>query len=101
MKILCMTPVWKRPEILRLFLKSFEKLKIVNQYLWKKVDLELLVILSPEDPHYYENLDLLNYPGIKHFNCANYPFGAKKNFGGKKALELEWDYLLELNSDRS
>ncbi len=93
MKILCMVPVWKRPEISRLFLKSFERLQ-------EYADLQLLCILSPEDPYYDENMDLLP-GGTATAEFANYPFGAKKNFGGCIAQHpsMEWDYLLELNSD--
>jgi hypothetical protein len=86
-----MVPVWKRPEILKLFVKSFERLR-------EYADLELLCILSPDDPYYFDHMEILpkrTYM-ISH---KNYPFGKKKNFGGEFAKNLKWDYLLELNSD--
>ena len=39
---------------------------------------------------------LTHYNVIEHLN---YPFGKKKNFGGRMAKTYSWDYLLELNSD--
>ena len=88
MKILAMIPVWKRPEILRLFLFSLNKNK----------DIEPLFIVSPEDPHIDEILSIIPEDS---YICThrNYPFGAKKNTGYHFAKSLEWDYLMELNSD--
>jgi len=91
MKILIITPFWKRPEIVREYVKSVERLK---QY----TDFELLAIVSPEDPYAWEIIKILpDYAQIaKH---KNNPFGAKKNRGAMVAHNFDWDYLLELNSD--
>ena len=92
MKILCMTPVWKRPEIFRLFIRSFKRLK-------EYADIELLAVLSPDDPHFTENFYIAHSIDAYDIKHDNYPFGRKKNFAGETAKRLEWDYLLELNSD--
>lgn len=90
MKILIMTPFWKRPEIVAEYAKSIMRLK---QY----ADITLLAILSTEDPYILYLPSMI--PQAKRCWVSNSPFGAKKNAGAKLARELEWDYLLELNSD--
>ena len=88
MKLLIFTPLWKRPEIVREWVRSLERLP----------EHELLVVMSPEDPHYDELIDIL--PGCAwRVDCKNTPFGAKKNAGIEGARQLNWDYLMELNSD--
>lgn len=91
MKILIMTPFWKRPEIVKEYVRSLERLP----------DHNLVAILSPEDPFYY---DIIDHLPLTTFiaNVDNHPFGAKKNAGIELAKELDWetwDYLMELNSD--
>ena len=88
MKILIMTPFWKRPEIVKEYLRSLERLP--------KHD--LLAILSPEDPNYWDIMDMLP-EGAYVCSIQNSPFGRKKNEGAELAAVLEWDYLMELNSD--
>ncbi len=89
MKILIMTPFWKRPEIVREYVRSLARLTI---------DFELIAILSPEDPYMYDIIKRLPLNGWT-VSAKNSPFGAKKNAGAEAAGQLEWDYLLELNSD--
>jgi len=93
MKILVLTPLWKRPEIFRLYLESLSRLFMSYP------DMEAAFILSPDDPRFIElGEELLttdHYPIIER----NTPFGKKKNTGFRVAKGLEWDYLLELNSD--
>ncbi len=88
MKILIYTPIWQRPEIVREYVRSLERLP----------EHELLVVVSPEDPHIDEIFEYL--PEDTYYtHCKNKPFGAKKNAGLEIARVLEWDYLMELNSD--
>lgn len=87
MKILIFTPIWKRPDIVREWVRSLERLP----------KHELLVVLSPEDPHYDEIEEIL--PTCWKVDCANKPFGRKKNTGMEGARQMKWDYLMELNSD--
>lgn len=91
MKILIYTPFWGRPEIVAEYVKSIQRLK-------EHADITLLAILSPEDTNFSDVLDLL--PRDTHIvTTPNNPFGAKKNAGLKFARWLEWDYMMELNSD--
>lgn len=91
MKILILTPVWRRPEILRIFLKrlscSFPR--------W--INWQLVVVLSPEDPEYEINRKLCDRHTVVHYR--NQPLGEKKNAGLNHAKSFEWDYLFELGSD--
>ena len=88
MKILIFTPIWKRPKILQEWVRSLRRLPRH----------ELLVVISPEDPYFKEIWKIL--PGYARFvKYENKPFGAKKNAGMEAARQLEWDYLMELNSD--
>lgn len=89
MKILILTPIWKRPEIVRLFVKSLSRLKF---------NYDMLFIVSPEDPFRDEIISFL--PSRAFITgIENFPFGRKKNHGLAIAKTLKWDYLLELNSD--
>jgi len=91
MKILIYTPIWKRPEIVKLYLESLKRLDGVVNY-------DLLVVMSPEDPFYWQIIDML--PEETYIKThKNKPFGAKKNAGIEVARMLDWDYLMELNSD--
>ena len=91
MKILVFTPLWKRPEIVREYVKSYNRLR-------NYADMDLLAVISPEDPCFDELMDIL--PPDTHFTeYKNTPFGEKKNAGAEIAELLKWDYLMELNSD--
>lgn len=87
MKLLIFTPLWGRPEIVREWVRSLERLP----------KHELLVVMSPEDPDYEELEEIL--PPCLKVDCKNTPFGAKKNAGINGARQLKWDYMMELNSD--
>ncbi len=88
MKILIMTPFWKRPEIVREYVRSLERLP----------EHELLVIISPEDPDAWEIIEILpDYTQI--ITHKNKSLGEKKNRGSETARIFQWDYLMELNSD--
>jgi len=89
MKILVLTPVWKRPEITELYCLGILRLK-------RKFDIDVLCVCSPEDPtHNTLILDKYKIPYVLHEN----KLGKKKNFGLQEALKKDWDYLLEMNSD--
>ena len=92
MRILVLTPVWKRPEVVRVFADAFVRSKY--DCYW---DLGLLPIISPEDPYYSILVNIFwNYESTYRINK---PLGAKKNKGLEVALLRKWDYLLELGSD--
>ena len=105
MKILIMTPFWKRPEIVREYVKSIERLKErANDFSFVhcphsiSFDIQLLGILSPEDTCFGEILDALPDDALVVLK-ENTPFGVKKNYGLRTADIMDWDYLFELNSD--
>jgi hypothetical protein len=89
MKILVFTPVWKRPEITRAYCLGIQRLK-------KSFDVDVLCVLSPEDDS--ENKVLLDEYDIQYILHRN-KLGEKKNEGLQHALKLDFDYLLEMNSD--
>jgi len=91
MKILILTPFWKRPEIVAEYFKSLDEL-------WTYADIELLAIVSSEDPHIGEIVNTFSFY-TRLIEAENSPFGRKKNAGTTFAKALEWDYLMELNSD--
>ena len=53
--------------------------------------------MSPEDDS--ENKALLKEAGYIIYEYKNEPLGEKKNAGIKEALKLDFDYLVEINSD--
>lgn len=88
MKILVLTPVWKRPEITEAYCLGLLRLK--------KHNVSALCILSEEDPTYNRKLmEKYNIDYVLHEN----KLGAKKNYGLREALKRDFDYLMELNSD--
>lgn len=90
-KILMMIPLWKRPEIVRLFI--YKMLATMPDYF----ELIPFFILSPEDPHYKVLKKLTS--GFKTFEYKNDPLGEKKNAGLFNALQLDWDYYIDMGSD--
>lgn len=89
MKILIYTAIHKREEITKLFLLGIERLK---QYSGHKI--YLFCVCS-------EKADslLLNKNNIHHVIFPNKPLSDKFEYGFKKALELDFDYMLRLGSD--
>ena len=89
MKLLIMVPIWKRPEILKLFVNRLN----FPYY----CETRLLFIISPEDPYYKANLKLIQ--GYDYFVHENDTLGQKKNAGLQYALHWQWDYFTEFGSD--
>lgn len=91
MKIKALVPMWRRPEVVKMFLYYFKR--NAPSY----AELDMTPILSDEDPHFntlrelVKDYDYLVYP--------NNPLGTKKNAGLAYALEDKWDYLMDLGSD--
>lgn len=84
--MIVLVPIWKRPEITELCFLGLDRLR---QYR----DLEILAIISE---------DSFKSRCLKHdirYTFFENILGAKKNHGLQEALKLEWDYLLEINSD--
>lgn len=91
MKILMLIPVWKRPEIFRLFMWRFEAVK--PDY----AEVEPLFILSPEDPH-LKILERLT-SGYNCFYYSNEYLSDKLNAGMTYALNFDFDFLMGMGSD--
>jgi len=66
----------------------------LKNYKPTKYRVKALAIISER-----EMIGLCKRYNIAHTFFENQPLGRKKNFGLNKAMEMEWDYLMELNSD--
>ena len=91
MKIICMIPVWRRPEILNICINRFKAVKP-----WY-AEVEPVFIISQEDPDYELNYQLVR--SYKYLIYKNNPLGAKKNAGMSFIMNFQWDYFMDLNSD--
>ena len=87
-KILILIPIWKRPEITEICFEGLSRLRSHRD------NLEVLVVISED-----EEISRCKRYDIPYTFFKNQPLGAKKNHGLKIALEQDWDYLIELNSD--
>lgn len=91
MKIICMIPVWRRPEILNLCISRFKATP--PPY----ADIEPVFILSSEDPDFDLNHKLVH--DFRYLVYKNKPLGEKKNAGMRFCLKFQWDYYMDLGSD--
>jgi len=91
MKIICMIPVWRRPEILNICIQRFE---VTRPYY---ADIEPVFVISKEDPDFDLNYQLVK--DYKYLIYKNAPLGEKKNAGLNWIRQFEWDYYMDLNSD--
>jgi hypothetical protein len=92
MKTCILTPLFKRPEIVRLFLYGYQRLK-------KYADVMLVCIVSPEDKYRDNLIDMCTDAGAEVCEWSNKFLGEKKNAGMEFALDFEWDYFMDLGSD--
>lgn len=90
-KILMLIPVWKRPEIFRLFMWRFEAVK--PDY----AEIQPLFILSPEDPQLKILERLTN--GYDCFYYSNEFLSDKLNAGMTYAMNFDFDFLMGMGSD--
>ena len=98
MNILIFTPVWRRPEILKIYLEGQDRLHIEAKK--RNIKLITLCIVSPDDPDKNANLKLLEKHNIEICKFSNKTLGYKKNLGLEYAKSnFQFDYLMELNSD--
>jgi hypothetical protein len=86
-----MIPLWKRPEIVKLFISRLN----IPHYM----ETRILFLISPEDPFYKANLKLIKVKGFDYLNVENDTLGRKKNIGLNYALHWKWDFFTELGSD--
>ena len=108
MRIQTLTPIWKRPEVLKVFLIKFMELRKHTKK--KGIQLDLTPIFSAHHKgvyypgEFFTSTHLFSRYAIDtnfiRVSCTdNHPLGAKKNHGLNRILDVEWDYLLELGSD--
>jgi hypothetical protein len=92
MKVVCLTAVYKRPEITEVFYKAFAKQQQLAAL--EGVDLSLCVVASNES-----DADLARKYWHEPVMAANKPLGAKHNAGLSHVMQYEFDYLMQLGSD--
>jgi len=94
-QILVFTPFWKRPEIVQLYIDGYIRMKLYYPYM------DLMAVVSmDEDPNARALVKMLEDVDAYIISAPNYPLGHKKNIGLQWAQKnLEFDYLMELNSD--
>lgn len=89
MKLLIFLAVWKRPEITEICFMGISRLRKNSRF-----PIEAFAVISEESM-----IPLCRKYQIKYTFYKNEPLGEKKNAGLTKAMELEWDYLIEIGSD--
>jgi hypothetical protein len=90
-RLLVFIPVWKRPEITEICFLGLSRLREYKKKIFKIIP---FAVISEDSM-----IPLCEKYDIKYTKFENQPLGAKKNHGLNQALKLEWDYLMELNSD--
>lgn len=90
-KILALVPVFRRPEILRLFLSH------MRRDLPDYARVEFLFVASPDDPDFDQVTTLLRGETVTY--CRNTPLGAKMNHGVQVAKQMGFDVLMNIGSD--
>ncbi len=95
MKILILIPLWKRPEVVELCFKNIGWFRIMTSW-----SIEILAIISPEDPNIMELEELCWAYNIEKCYFPNQPLGEKHNAGINYALQkFDFDYLMNFGSD--
>ena len=96
-KIVTLCPVWKRPNIFKEFIEDYKKFA---KYCPKKMEIELICILSEED-NYYSKLALICEDNdIRYVIYKNDPVSDKLNAGINYICKnIDFDYLMNIGSD--
>lgn len=89
MRILLFLAVWQRPEITEICFMGLRRLM-------NRIDFEVssFAVISEDSM-----IPLCEKYGIEYCFYKNEPLGEKKNYGISKAMEKDFDYLIELGSD--
>jgi len=93
MKVLIWMAVWKRPEVTKLTYRGIDRIRSVmkNEF---DIDTEVLVV-SSEDDH----TELAKSLGHHVFEYKNFPIGEKYDEGLRAALDYDWDYMFQMDSN--
>ena len=86
-----LVPLWKRPEIVKLFIERM-RLTMPDNF-----ELIPYFVISEEDPFYKVLIKLTR--GYKIFLYKNDPLGEKKNAALLHAMQWDWDYIMDMGSD--
>lgn len=96
MKILILIPVYKRPEVLQICLKSLKW--FISQV--KSWDIEVICLLSPEDKDLKNNQKIVKKHDFQAIYFRNLPVANKINAGIEWIIENKtFDYLMNFGSD--
>lgn len=87
MKLLIYLAVWKRPEITEICFMGINRLR-------ESFNIDALAVISED-----EMKPLCDKYNVKYCFYKNHPLGEKKNYGLSQALNLDWDYVIEIGSD--
>lgn len=91
-RVLLLIAVWKRPGITDICYQGVRRLESI--FLNHGMTLVPFIVHS-EDIH----ADMARRYGFHGAHAENFPVGNKMNEGLAAAMEMEWDYLLQLGSD--
>lgn len=95
MKVVILIPVYKRPEVLKLCLKSLAL--FIQRVSW---EIQVVCLLSPEDKYLKENEKRVKSHGFKAIYFKNLPVSDKMNAGIAWIYKnLRFDYLMNFGSD--
>ena len=89
MKIISLTAVYNRSEVTRIWAAGLKRLPVYP-----------VVVLSGDDPEYYQNLEICKKANLYIVSYPNNPLGEKLNEVIKYMLDhFRFDYLMNIDSD--
>lgn len=86
-KILILLPIWQREAITKICLDNLKELQ-------KEINIEVLCVVSEQ----WAKETAFKY-GFKFVETPNECLGTKMNIGVRKALEYDFDYMMNVGSD--
>jgi hypothetical protein len=86
-KILILLPIWQRERITKICLDNLKDLQ-------KSFNIEVLCVVSEQ----WAKQEAFKY-GFKYVEASNECLGTKMNIGIERAMEMNFDYLMNLGSD--
>jgi len=96
-KIIVMTAIYKRPQILKLFLKAYKRFEDAAP---SYVNVKLVCIVSEEDKYYNQIINLLGERNIDIIKYYNDNIGEKHTAGVNYIKgKYKFDYLMNIGSD--
>jgi hypothetical protein len=89
MRIRCIIPLWKRPQVTLMCLKEMKRVCQESKH-----EIEVTCVISET-----EWIEVCTSLGFEYFEYKNDTLGEKLNAGIKHVLKHDWDYLMVMNSD--